>query len=94
MKNQILKVESISPVEEFTRNDGTPSAKRTVVLQDVDGYGDTFITSCFGDVKNMNIQVGDIVVTSIRFTYHEYEGKRYQDVFSGPFFKIGDTVKF
>lgn len=78
MHTQFFKVLSQTEAVTITRQDGTMTQKSTVVLQEFGGkYENTYAAVLLGN--QVSFTTGDIVIASLRFTTHDYNGQQYQD---------------
>lgn len=78
MDTHCFKVLSQSEAVTITRQDGTTTQKSIIVLQELGGkYADTYATTMVGN--QIRLTAGDLVIASLRFTTHEYNGQQYQD---------------
>lgn len=78
MHTQFFKVLSQTEAVTITRQDGTMTQKSTVVLQEFGGkYENTYAAVLLGN--QVTFAPGDIVIASLRFTTHDYNGQQYQD---------------
>ncbi len=55
--------------------------KRNIVLQELGGkYEDQFVVATLGELADVPMKEGDIVLAALRFHAREYNGQQYQDI--------------
>ncbi len=83
MQTRILRVRQVGPVETFASAKPTVGTveKRQLVLQSPGGdYEDAFAATQFGADTREPLSGGDLVVATLSFLTHDYQGQCYQDV--------------
>lgn len=83
METRFFKVKQVGTVETFTSSKPTVGTveKRQLVLQSPGGdYEDAFVASQFGADTRRPLSAGDLVVATLAFMTHDYQGQCYQDV--------------
>lgn len=93
MEAKIFKVVSKTPVITINAA-GKEMPKCTVVLQELDRYGNTFVASMLGEETQKIIANGDLVAAVLKFSVREFEGRNYQYILVLAIEKIGNALRF
>ena len=83
MQEKILRVvkcgEMISVKSE--KSEGGMLNKRQLVLQELGGkYEPTYVVTALGNLASLELQEGDLVITTLRFQSREFNGQTFMDV--------------
>ena len=82
MKNLFKVIHQGEPQQVASQKaEGGQLSKCMITLQEWgDKYGDTFVCTLLGNSAQCRWSAGDIVLASLRFSSHEYNGQWYQDI--------------
>ena len=92
MQTMILKV--VHQGEAFnvqsSKNETGTILKCIIVLQELGGseYENEYVCDMLGNLAACRFNENDVVMATLRFTTHEYQGKVYQDVLATEIVKI------
>lgn len=92
MENRILKV--VRQGEPFSvqsaKAEGGQIQKCNIVLRELGGgkYENEFVCAMLGNLAACRFYEGDVVVATLRFSTHEYQGQAYQEVLATEILKI------
>ena len=92
MQTMILKV--VHQGEAFnvqsSKNETGTIQKCIIVLQELGGseYENEYVCAMLGNLAACKFYEGDVVMATLRFTTHEYQGKVFQDVLATEIVKI------
>ena len=91
MNAKILKV--VRQGEAFSvqsaKADGGTIQKCNIVLRELGGkYENEYVCAMLGNLAACRFYEGDVVVATLRFSTHEYQGQTYQEIL------VTDIVKF
>ena len=91
MNAKILKV--VRQGEAFSvqsaKADGGTIQKCNIVLRELGGkYENEYVCAMLGNLAACKFYEGDVVVATLRFSTHEYQGQTYQEIL------VTDIVKF
>ena len=63
--------------------------KRTLVLQELGGkYENSYVVTTLGNLATIEFAEGQLVVASLRFATHEYNGQVFMDVVANEIYNI------
>ena len=63
--------------------------KRTLVLQELGGkYANCYVVTALGNLATIEFSEGELVVASMQFRTHEYNGQTYMDVVATDIVKL------
>ena len=92
METKILKV--VRQGEAFsvqsTKAESGQIQKCTIVLKELGGskFGNEYVCTMLGNLAGCKFNEGDVVLATLRFSTHEYQGQDYQDVLVTDLVKI------
>ena len=92
MQTSILKVVRQGEVfsVQSTKQESGQIKKCTIVLRELGGskYENEFVCSMLGNLAGCRFYEGDLVVATLRFSTHEYQGQVFQEVLATDIVKI------
>lgn len=83
MKSQILKViaQSETTYVQSRKNENGQVAKCYIRLRELGGeHEDEYLCALYGGLAERRFEPGKLVAASLRFSTHETNGTRYQDI--------------
>ena len=65
--------------------------KCNIVLRELGGskFGNEYVCAMLGNLASCRFYEGDLVVATLRFSTHEYQGQTFQEVLATDIVKIG-----
>ena len=77
---QVFRVVRQTQAVSVQRQDGTPTQKCTLVLQDLGGkYENSFAATMLGNMASLKFLQNDVVYACLRFSTREYNQQIYMD---------------
>ena len=92
METKILKV--VRQGEAFsvqsTKNEGGQIQKCNIVLKELGGskYENEYVCAMLGNLAGCRFYESDVVIATLRFSTHEYQGQTFQEVLATEIVKI------
>jgi hypothetical protein len=91
MKTNILKV--VRQGEAFSvqsaKAEGGQIQKCNIVLRELGGkFENEYVCAMLGNLAACRFHEGDVVIATLRFTTHEYQGQTFQEVLATEIVKI------
>lgn len=85
METRIMRVvQQGEPVAvQSQKAEGGQLMRCSIVLHELDKYGDQFVATLLGDAAMLTWSVGALVAVTLRCTTREYNGSQYQDILVG-----------
>ena len=93
METKILKV--VRQGEAFgvqsSKSESGQIQKCTIVLKELGGskFENEYVCAMLGNLASCRFYEGDVVVATLRFSTHEYQGQTFQEVLATDIVKIG-----
>lgn len=93
MQTKILRV--VHQGEAFsvqsTKQESGSIRKCTIVMRELGGsrFENEFVCTMLGNLALCRFYEGDLVIATLRFSTHEYQGQTYQEVLATDIVKIG-----
>ena len=92
METRILKV--VRQCEAFrvqsSKQESGSIQKCTIVLQELGGskFENEYVCAMLGNLAGCRFYEGDVVIATLRFSTHEYQGQTFQEVLATDMIKI------
>ena len=88
METKILRVKKCGAMTSVQGENGVLN-KRMLVLQELgDKYADCYVVTVFRNLATIEFSEGELVVASMQFRTHEYNGQTYMDVVATDIVKL------
>ena len=68
--------------------------KCMIVLRELGGskFGNEFVCTMLGNLAGCKFYEGDVVIATLRFSTHEYQGQTYQEVLASDIYSLSSRA--